>query len=108
MPELSVHRPLDEPDLHDDLGANPMAVTGQAFAVRERRLLDRESVETPSQIEQELGIEAGADLAREREVVAVMVADEQRAEADSGALRIGEPADDKFLRRFDFHLEPVL
>src|SRR5215471_1776578 len=108
MPELSVHRPFDEPDLHHDLGTNPVAATRQAFAFRERRLLDRKRIETRSQIEQKFRVETSADFAGECEVVAVVVADEQRAEADASALRIGEAADDELLRRFDLHLEPVL
>ena len=39
---------------------------------------------------------------------AVVVADEQRAQADACALRIGEPADDELLRRLALHLQPVL
>jgi len=57
-----MHRPFDEPDLHDDLGLNPTAATRQPLAFRERRLLDRERVETFSQIQQELRVETGADL----------------------------------------------
>src|SRR5215813_473568 len=108
MPELSVHGPLDEPNLHDDLGPNPVPAPRQALATGERRLLSRKSVEAFSQIEQKLRIEAGANLAGKGEVVAVVASDEQRAEADAGSLRIGESADDEFLRRFDLHLEPVL
>src|SRR5262249_55737839 len=101
MSQLSVHRPLDEPDLHDHLRTNPVAVTGEALAVRERRLLDGKSIETSSQIEQELRVEAGADLAGEDEVVGVVVTDQQRAESHACALRISKSADDEFLRRFD-------
>src|SRR6476661_3805978 len=122
MTELSVPRPLDEPDLDDDVGTDPMAVTGQARALRERRLLDRQSVETCSQIEQQPGVEASADLAGEHEVVTVLrlvlrtprawlrgvVTDEERAESDACALGVREPADHELLRRFDLHLQPVL
>src|SRR5262252_3637270 len=108
MAELSVPRPLDEPDLDDDCGTNPMAVAGQAFAFRERRLLDGKFVEKCPQFQQEPGVEAGADLAGESEVLVVVfrsvlrtprawsggvVADEQGAEADAGSLRIREAAD---------------
>src|SRR5436189_177404 len=65
--------PFDEPDLYDDLGTNPVSVTGQARAFRERRLLDGESVETCSQIEQALRVEPRADLAGECEVVALVL-----------------------------------
>ncbi len=46
----------------------------------------------------------GADLAGEDEVVALEVADEQRAESDARALRVGEAADDEVLRRSHFIL----
>ena len=54
-----------------------------------------------------LRIETRADLAGEDEVVAIEIADEQRAQADAAALRIGESADDEFLRRLALHLQPV-
>src|SRR4051794_22360829 len=101
MPELAVHRPFDEPDLHDDLGTNPMAMARQAFAFRERRRLDGQRVETFSEFEQELGVETRADLPGKSEVVTVVVADEQRPEADARSLGICETADDEFLRGFD-------
>ena len=68
---------------------------------------DFDGVEALSQIQQQLRVEAGADLAGEDEVAAFVVADEQRAEPDARALRIGEPADDELLRRLAFHLQPV-
>ena len=64
-------------------------------------------VQPVAQLEQQLGVEPGADLAREHEIVALEVADEQCAQADAAALRIGEPADDELLRRLAFHLQPV-
>src|SRR5215470_9615762 len=108
MAQLAVHRPLDEPDLYDDLGTDPVAVAREALPLRKRRLVDGDRVEAPSQIEQEFGIEACADFSCEDEVVAVPVADQQRAETDARALRIGEPADDELLRGLDLHLQPVL
>ena len=42
------------------------------------------------------------------EIAAFVIADEQRAEADARALRIGETAHHELLRRFAFHLQPVL
>ena len=65
-------------------------------------------VEPRAQVEQQRRVEAGADLAGEHEVVALEVADEQRAEAHARALRIGESADHQFLRRLALHLEPGL
>src|SRR6185369_16163683 len=108
VPQLAVHRPFDETGLYDDLGTHPVAVSRQALAFRERRLLDRERVETLAQVEEELRIEARADLAGEEEVGAVVVADQESAKTDARALRIGEAADDELLRGLDLHLEPVL
>ena len=53
-------------------------------------------------VEQQLRVEAGADLAGEDEVVALEIADEQRAQADPAALRVGEPADHELLRASHF------
>jgi hypothetical protein len=47
-------------------------------------MADLEGVKALSEIEQQLRVEAGADLAGEHEVVAIVVADEQRPEADAG------------------------
>src|SRR2546422_301340 len=100
MAQLAVHRPLDEGDLDDDLGPRPVrAQARQPFRSGEGRLWDLEAIQPRAQIEQELCVEAGADLAGEHEVVTVEVPDEQRAEADPRALRIGEAADHELLRR---------
>ena len=108
MAQLAVHRPLDERDLHDDLGPHPVrAQARQPDGLGERRLRDLERVQPRAQIEQQLRVEAGADLAGEDEVVPLEVADEQRAQADARALRIGEPADHELLRRLALHLQPV-
>src|SRR5687767_4637050 len=107
MPELAVHGPLDETDLHDDGRSDPVgAETGKALGLRERRLRDFERVEPRAQVEQQLCVETGADLAGKDEVLSFVIADEQGAEADARALRIGEPADYELLRRLAFHLEP--
>ena len=80
---------------------------GRPVALRERRRGDLERVEPRAQVEQQLRVEARADLAGEHEVVALEVADEQRAQADARALRIGEAADDELLARLALHLQPV-
>src|SRR5438128_6168687 len=101
MPELAVHGPLDEGDLHDNLGTHPMrAQARQSFASGERRLLDLETIEPRAQVEQQLRVEPGADLAGEDEIVLIEVADEERAQTGARALRIGEAADYELLRRF--------
>ena len=79
----------------------PLAFVNGDFGISMR-------VEPRAQIEQELRVEAGADLSGKHEIAAFVVADEQRAETDARALRIGEPADDELLRRFALHLQPVL
>ena len=74
----------------------------------ERRRRKREPIEPGPQRAQQRGVEAGADLAGEDQVRSLEVADQQRAEPDAAALRIGEAADDQFLRRLALHLQPVL
>ena len=106
--QLAVHRPFDEADLRDHFGTDPVrAHPRQAAALRERRLRDLHRVQPGPKLEQQLRIESRSDLAREDEIVLVVVPDEQRAQSDAPALRIREAADDELLRRFAFHLEPV-
>ena len=80
---------------------------GSPFALVNGVFGDLERVEPRAQVEQQLGVEAGADLAGEHEIVLFEVADQQRAQADARALRIGEAADDELLRRLALHLQPV-
>jgi hypothetical protein len=62
-------------------GRTQWAQPRQPDGARERRRRDFQLVESRAQVEQQPGVEAGADLAREHEIVAVVVANEQRAEA---------------------------
>src|SRR5262245_51484619 len=104
MAQLSVSGPFDKRYLHNDLGTNPMcAHSRQASALGKRRPGLFDLVEPTPQIEQELGIESGADLAGKEQVASFKVADEQRAEANASALRIGVAADHQLLRRLAFH-----
>ena len=95
----------------------------QALGLRERRLRNLERVQARAQLEQEGRVEAGADLSGKAEVFLVTlrlllraprvlprgeVADEERAEADALALRIGEAADDERVPRLALHLQPAL
>src|SRR5262245_4354029 len=108
MAQLAVHRPLDEADLHDDLRPHPVrAQPREALRARERRRGNLERVEPRTEIEQKLGVESCADLSGKAEVAALEVPDEQRAEPDALALRIGEAADDELLRLLAFHLQPA-
>jgi hypothetical protein len=55
MAQLVVAGPLDEADLHDDLGTHPVgAQARQPDGFGERRLLDLERVEPRAQLEQHL------------------------------------------------------
>src|SRR5688500_9136409 len=93
-------RPLDEGNLDDDLRPHPVrANPGQPDRFRERCRGNLQRVEALAEVEQKPGIEARADLARKDEVVIVVVADEQGAEALASALWIGKAADDELLRR---------
>ena len=108
MAKLAVHRPLDEGNLHDDLGPHPVRANArQSDGFGERRFRDLDRIEPRAKFQQQLGIEARADLPGEDEVVALEISDEQRAQADASALRIGESADHELLRRLALHLQPV-
>src|SRR5437879_13624126 len=98
--------PLDERDLHYDLGPHPMGADArQAGRFCEGAARNLESVEALAEVEEQLGVEARADLPRENEIVALEVAKQDRAEAPAHALRIGEAADDQLLRGLALHLE---
>src|SRR5688500_4108490 len=104
--QLAVHGPFGERDLNHHLGKHPVRAQAlEADRFREWRRGERQPVEPRTKVEQQLRIEPGPDLPRKDEVVAFVVADEQRAETDADALRVGEAADDELLRRFAFHLE---
>src|SRR4026209_1272369 len=108
MAQLAVAGPRDEGDRADGLGARPVRpVARQADGPREGRPRDGERVELLAELPEQLRVEAGADLSREHEVVALEIADEQRAQADPLASRIGETSDHELLRRLALHLEPV-
>ena len=83
MAKLAVNGPFDKRDLHDHLGAYPVrADARQADGLRERRRRDFKAPEPLAEVQQQLRVEAGADLPGEHEVVSLEVADEQRAEPD--------------------------
>src|SRR5258708_4638215 len=60
-----------------------------------------------SQAVQSAGVVAGADFARVFHLAALIVADQQRAEANTLALRIGVAADHKLLLVDAFEFEPL-
>src|SRR5437899_4980510 len=105
MAQLSVRRPLDEPDLDDDLRPNPVSSNArQALPTGERCRGDFKRVQAFAQIPQQLRIEPGSNFAREQQVVTPEMTDEQCAETNSRALRIGETAHDEFLCGLTLHL----
>src|SRR5690349_3766632 len=108
MTKLPMAGPLNESDLDDDLGADPMrAETRQADGFGEGRLRYFERVELLAKLTQQLRVEAGADPARENEIIAVVIADQQGAEADALSLWIGETTDDELLGQLALHLQPT-
>src|SRR4051794_9367560 len=70
-------------------------------------MFQAQAIEAHPQLAQQLFVEARAHLSREHEVVAFVVPDEQRAEADPLAPRIGEAAHDELLAGLAFHLQPM-
>src|SRR6185503_8381101 len=67
--KLVVVGPLDEADLDDYLWLDPMgAQAREADGFGERRLFDFDLIELASQVEEQVSIKAGADLAGEDEV----------------------------------------
>src|SRR5262249_49685942 len=83
------------------------AYSWQAFGFRKRRFRDLEFVQPGTKIQQQLRVEAGSDLAREHEIVCVVIPHQKCAKSDAAALRICESANDEFLSRLAFHLEPM-
>src|SRR5262249_14438350 len=108
MAELAVRCPLDECNLHNDLGRHPMgAKAWQSFGFSEWRFWDLELVEPRTKLQQQLRVEAGADFAGEDEIIPIEVSHEQCAETDAAALRIRESSNDEFLCGLALHLQPV-
>ena len=104
MAELVVRGPLDEAYLHDDLRVYPVGADAwQADGFGKWRRLCFDLIELGAEVEQEFGIKAGADLSGKDKVVAIVVANQQSAEADTFALWIGEAADHKLLGQLAFH-----
>src|SRR5262249_25594346 len=91
-----------------DFRPDPMCANAwQSLGFGERRIRDLKLVEPSTQVQQQLRVEARADFAGKDEIIPIEVPDKQRAETDTTALWIGESANDKLLRRFAFHLQPV-
>src|SRR6185369_14994379 len=98
MAKLAVFGPLNETNLHFNFRTHPVrAHARQTDSFRERRLGYFHVIQARAQIEQEFGIEAGADLSGEDEVVALVMSNQQRTESDAFSLRIRKPTDDEVL-----------
>ena len=83
MAHLAVRRTLHEGDLHHNLRPDPKAFAGKVCSNRKRWLRQQQRVKAAAQVREQLAVEAGTDTARVNEIVAVVVADEERTEADA-------------------------
>src|SRR6266851_2065977 len=108
MSQLPMHRPLNKPNLHDNLRSHPVrAHLRQTDGSGKRRLRNLELIQLCAQIHEQLRVKTSSNLPCEHEVVTIEVANKQRAKTDTLALWICEPADDEFLRHLAFHLQPM-
>src|SRR4026209_906266 len=108
MTKLAMHRPFDECDLDNDLGTYPVRPDAwQPDGFSERGFRNLERIEPRAEFHEQLGIEARTDFPGEDEILILVIADKQCAQADPSSLRIGEPAHHELLRRFALHLQPV-
>jgi hypothetical protein len=108
MSNLAVVGPLGEGDLGDELRLHPVRVFAKppGRRRRERALCRFELVQRRSELARAFCREAGPDLAGEDQIVAVVVADEQRADSYARPLRIREAADDELLPANTLGLQP--
>ena len=106
VPQDAVVGELGEGDFGDELRLDPVRALAVGARHLDRRLVDRERLHPLHQLLDQLGVEAGADLADIGELAAVLRRQQQRAEA--AALVAFRPADDdEFLALDAFDLEPV-
>src|SRR5580704_5386214 len=106
--QATVASPLGEPDLGHELRLDPGHVP--LFDRRwfgERRVGAPERPELGAEVVQRLGVEPGPDLARVLELFVPVVAEQERAELDARAPRLGEAADDELLPVLALELQPV-
>ena len=105
MAELAVPGPLNEAYLYHDLRLDPVrAYARQADGFGEWRRLYFDLIELGAELEEQFRIKAGTDLSGEDKIVAVIIANQQSAQADAFSLRIGEATNYKLLGQFAFHL----
>src|SRR3954451_6239409 len=100
--------PLREADLRDELRADPVHPRGARLdRLVERRRWNLQRLEPRAQRHERRRVDPRAHLARVAQRARLVVADQQRAEAEAGALRFGEAADDDLLLQDALELEPV-
>src|ERR1051325_1498411 len=85
MTDLAVARPLGEDDLADQPRLHPVRMATEPSRRRriERRRILFDCFEPPFQVECDRMRESGPHLSREDQLRAIVVADEQRADADA-------------------------
>src|SRR5262245_10075706 len=106
MAQPAVPGPFGEADLSDELRLHPRH-GALADRVAERRVVAAPVTQLLAQGTQQRAVEAGADLAGVAQLAVVVVAHEQRAELDPGALGLGEAADHQLLAVRALELQPV-
>src|SRR5262245_5032912 len=107
MTQFTVHCPLDEGYLHDDLGLYPMcAKSRKPLGLRKGRFGKLDPIQPRAQVQQELRVKSGADFAGKHEIMLMKISNQQRSQSHATALRIRESADDELLRSFAIHLQP--
>src|SRR3954451_17386853 len=97
MAQLPVTGPFGEADLRHQGGTGPVDAIARQTARLERGRWNFERRELLRQAAQHLRAEAGADFAGVAEHAAMVVADEQRAQAGTSAFGLGIAADDELL-----------
>src|SRR5580704_17325978 len=106
--QFPVRRPFAEAHLGDQAGLDPVHTGPRQPAAVERGMVLLQVGQRRMQVVQSSLAESGAALAGVDELVTgVVVAQQQRAEPGTGALRVGEAADDEFLAALALELQPV-
>src|SRR5258708_936425 len=108
MAQLAMCGPLNKPNLHDDLRTHPVCTQArQSNSFRKRRLPYLEIIQSCTQLQQQLGVEASSNLSREHKLVTFVITNQERTESDAFALRICESPNDELLRHLALHFQPM-
>src|SRR5258705_1338929 len=106
--QLAMCGPLNKPNQHDDLRPYPMCTQArQSNSFRKRRLPYLETIQSGTQLEQQLRVKASSNLPCKHELVAFVMSNEKRTETDAFALRICESTNDELLRHLALHFQPM-